>query len=90
MMEGCRKEDPPTKKQLPVGIEVPEFLAELGMVKGTTEMVKTDGDCAIIAFCYLLQVEEYKVKNTMTRRSSDLVQSHPKYSKKTYYHDWHK
>ena len=27
MMKGWRKEDPPTKKQLPVGIDVPEFLA---------------------------------------------------------------
>ena len=31
MMEGWRKEDPTTKKKLPVGIDVPEFLAELGM-----------------------------------------------------------
>ena len=52
MMEGWRKEDPTTKKKLPVGIDVPEFLAELGMVKDATEMVKAVGDCAIIAFYY--------------------------------------
>ena len=58
MMEGWRKEDPPTKKKLPVGIDVPEFLADLGMKKYSTEMVKAVGDCAIIAFYYLLQVGE--------------------------------
>ena len=31
MMERWRKEDPPTKKKSPVGIDVPEFLAELRM-----------------------------------------------------------
>ena len=54
MMEVWRKEDPPTKKKLPVGINVPEFLSELGMEKYATEMVKFVGDCAVIAFYYLL------------------------------------
>ena len=31
IMEGWRKEDPPTKNKLPVVIDVPEFLEELGM-----------------------------------------------------------
>ena len=44
------KEDPPTKKKIPVGIYVPEFLAELGMAKDDTEMVKVVGDCTAIAF----------------------------------------
>ena len=51
-MEGWRKEDPPIKKEIPVGIDVPEFLAELGMEKGATEMVKAVGDCAIITLYY--------------------------------------
>ena len=61
MMERCRKEDPPTKKKLPVGIDVPEFLAELGMKKYASEMVKAVGDCAVITFYSLLQVGEYTV-----------------------------
>ena len=61
-MEGWRKEYRPTKKKLPVGIDVPEFLADLGMEKCATEMVKAVGDCAIIAFYYLLRVVEYTVK----------------------------
>ena len=55
-MEGWRKEDPPTKKQIPVGIDVTEFLEELGMEKDATGMVKSVGDCAVIAFYYLLRV----------------------------------
>ena len=54
MMEGRRKEDPPTKKKLPVGIYVPSFLAELLMSKYATEMVKVVGDCTAIAFYYFL------------------------------------
>ena len=53
-MEGWRKEDPPTKKKLPVRIDVLEVLAELGIGKYATEMVKAVGDCTIIAFYYLL------------------------------------
>ena len=52
-MEGWRKEDPPTKNKLPVGIDVPGFLAELGVEKDATEMVRAVGDCAVIAFYYL-------------------------------------
>ena len=42
-----------------MGIDVPEFLAELGMEKDPTEMVKVVGDCAVITFYYLLRVGEY-------------------------------
>ena len=31
IMDGWRKEDPPTKKKLPVGIDVTELLADLGV-----------------------------------------------------------
>ena len=62
MMEGWRKEDPPTKKKIPMGIDLPEFLAELRMEKDATEMVKAVGDCAVTAFYYLLQVGEYTVE----------------------------
>ena len=49
-MEGWTKEDPPTKTKLPVGIYVPEFLAELGMAKDATEVVKAVDECAVISF----------------------------------------
>ena len=43
-------------------IDAPEFLEELGMDKYATEVVKAVGDCAVIAFYYLLRVGEYTVK----------------------------
>ena len=45
-----------------MGIDLPEFLAELGVEKDATEMVKAVGDCEIITFYYLLRVGEYAVK----------------------------
>ena len=48
-MEGWIKEDPPTKKKMPVGIDVPDFLEVLGMAKYATEVVKSVGDYAVIA-----------------------------------------
>ena len=55
-MEGWRKEDSTTKNKFPVGIDVPEYLVDSGMVKDSTEMVKAVGDNALIAFCFLLRV----------------------------------
>ena len=60
-MEGWRKEDPTTKKQILVGIDVTEFLGELGMKKDATGIVKEVGYCALIAFYYLVRVREYAV-----------------------------
>ena len=45
-----------------MGIDVTEFLAELGMAKDTTEMVNAAGDCAVIAFHYLLRLDENTAK----------------------------
>ena len=43
-------------------IDVLEVLADLGIGKYATEMVKAVGNCAVIAFYYLLRVGEYTVK----------------------------
>ena len=45
-----------------MGIDVPEFLAGLGVAKDATETVNAVGDCTVIAFYYLLRVGEYTVK----------------------------
>ena len=74
MMEGWRKEYPPTKKKLPVGIDVPEFLAELGMGKYSTEMVKAVGDCVVIAFSYLLRVGEYTPERKKRNKANGAIQ----------------
>ena len=74
-IERCRKEDPPTKKKLPVGIDVPIFLVELWMEKEATEMVMEVGDCAVIAFYYLLQVGViYNKKPTKLKKEKVAVQ----------------
>ena len=46
-----------------MGIDVPEFLVDLGMEKYATEVVKAVGDCAVIELYYLLRVGEYTLKN---------------------------
>ena len=56
MMEGWRKEDPPTKKNDQWELMYQNVLEELGMEKYVNEMLKSVGDCAIIAFYYLLRV----------------------------------
>ena len=43
-------------------IDVPNVLAELGMEKYATEMVKAVGDFAVKSFYYLLRIGEYTVK----------------------------
>ena len=73
-MEGWRKNYPTTKKKLPVGIDVPELLAEFGMAKDATEVVKAFCDCAVIAFYYLLRVGEYTVKKKKQNRANGTVQ----------------
>ena len=40
--------------KFPLGIDVPESLADLVMEKDSTEMVKAVGDCEIVVFYYLL------------------------------------
>ena len=50
-----------------MGIDAPEFLAELGMGKYATEMLKVVGDFAV------LQVGEYTVK-TQINKTKQTVQ----------------
>ena len=52
---------PTTKNKFPVGIDVPEFLADLGIAKDAIEVVKAVGDYTLIKFYYLFQVREYTV-----------------------------
>ena len=68
-MENWRKEDPPSKKKLPVGIDVTGFLADLGMEKDATEIVKAVGDFKIIAFYYLMRVGNIQLKNKEMKQS---------------------
>ena len=62
ILDGMRKEDPVTKKMLPVESDVPEFIARIGCEGSATELEKAVGDHSLIAFYYLLRIGEYTVK----------------------------
>jgi hypothetical protein len=62
MIDGFAKEDPPTRKMLPVESDVPELLVEMGYSKSGTAHTRAVGDLALIAFYYLLRIGEYTVK----------------------------
>ena len=64
MLDGWWKEDPPTLKQLPVEVDMPEFLAAAGRKPEALELVKAVGDWTFIAFYYPLQIGEYTIKGT--------------------------
>jgi hypothetical protein len=64
ILDGWRKEDPPTTKQLPVEADVPELLAENGRDGNATELDRAIGDLTLIAFYYLLRIGEYTIKGT--------------------------
>ncbi len=59
---GWRKEDPPTTKQLPVEVSVPELLAKKGCNGNATELDWAVGNLALIAFYHLLCIGEYTIK----------------------------
>ena len=52
-LDGWRKEDPPTTKQLPVEANVPELLSKRGCNGNTTELDRAIEDLTLIAFYYL-------------------------------------
>jgi hypothetical protein len=64
ILDGWRKEDPPTTKQLPVEADVPELLAENGRNGNATVLDRAIGDLTLIAFYYLLRIGEYTIKGT--------------------------
>ena len=61
-LAGWAREDPPTEKKMPVEADIPEFLAELGLEKDATELIKAVGDLSLVAFYFLLRVGEYTIK----------------------------
>jgi hypothetical protein len=62
MIEGYNKQDPPTKKMLPVKADIPELLVEMGYGKSGLPHAQAIGDLSLIAFYYLLCIGKYTVK----------------------------
>jgi hypothetical protein len=63
MIDGFAKEDPPTRKMLPIEADVPELLVQMGYSKSGTAHTRAVGDLSLIAFYYLLRIGEYTVKS---------------------------
>ena len=64
MLDGMRRQDPPTMKKLPVEADVPNFLVDVGLTSAASPLDHAIGDLAIIAFYYLLRIGEYTTKGT--------------------------
>ena len=62
MIDGFAKDDPPTRKMLPVESDVPELLVEMGYGKSGTAHTRAVGDLSLIAFYYPLRIGEYTIK----------------------------
>ncbi len=54
VLDGFHKADPPTTKQVPVEVDVPEFLVNLGIGPSARELDRAIGDLTMIAFYYHL------------------------------------
>jgi hypothetical protein len=64
MLDGFRKANLPTTKQLPMEADVPELLVKLGSESDAHELDRTIGDLTMIAFYYLLCIGKYTTKGT--------------------------
>ena len=63
-LAGYTKEDPPTKKKLPVEADVPELLIDMAYTNKGDTFAQATADLALIAFYYLLRIGEYTIKST--------------------------
>ena len=62
LLDGYRRQAPPTIKKLPVEVYVVEFLVKLGEDAKSTQLQSTTGWLTMVSFFYLLQVGEYTMK----------------------------
>jgi hypothetical protein len=58
MLDGFRKVDPPTTKQLLVEADISEYLVKLGLDPEAHELDHAVGDLTMIVFYYLLCIGE--------------------------------
>lgn len=72
-LSGFRKWDKPSKKKLPVEVDLVELLCSWGFTGFAGEKDSVIGDWCLIAFYYLLRVGEYTTKGT-SNESKQTVQ----------------
>ena len=78
LIEGFRREDPPSTPQLAVPVSVPEMCQKIGY-RTHNDFLRAVGDLSIIAFFYLLRVGEYTkprttIVNEKIKRATRTVQ----------------
>ncbi len=86
MIEGYSKEDPPTRKMLPIKTDVPQLLVELGYSESGTAHAQAIGDLTLITFYYLLRIGEYitvKGKRNNTKQTVQFKLEDVTFYKKT-------
>ena len=71
LVEGYRREDPPSVPQLAVPVTVPENMADVAYLT-ECPLLQALGDLAIIAFYYLLRVGEYTVAKMVERNGRQI------------------
>ena len=49
MLDGFKRDDPPTVKKIPCAIDLPEKMASWGLEKGASELEKAVGDLGLVA-----------------------------------------
>jgi hypothetical protein len=64
MLEGFGKDDPPTMKKLPIGIDIPEYISVCSLRPTATTHNRAVADLILIAFYFLLRVGKYTVKGS--------------------------
>ena len=62
MINGWKKEDPPSTKKLPVEIDLPEAIAKEELKPGVSPLLVAVGQLVLIAFYFLLRIGEYTCK----------------------------
>jgi hypothetical protein len=67
LLDGYPIVDPPTEKKLPVKVEVPELLFDMGYGPSGMPLGQAVGDLTLIAFYHLLCMGEYIVKGTRNK-----------------------
>ena len=75
LLEGYRREDPPSQPKLAVPLTVPRHIAQQG-ARSTSPRTKAIGDLALIAFYYLLRVGEYTYHRPSDRRRTQHFRVH--------------
>jgi hypothetical protein len=73
-MDGWKKEDPPTRKKLPVEVDLPEHITTIGLRKGASQLAQAVGDLVLIAFYFLLRVGEYTTKGKADKKTKQTDQ----------------